>query len=69
MPYNARMISFIETRLFTRLVQQYLSDEEYSLLQQALISEPDVGSVISGSGGVRKMRWGAAGRGSAEDFG
>ena len=57
------MISFIETRLFTRLVQQYLSDEEYSLLQQALIAEPEAGSVVAGSGGVRKMRWGMAGRG------
>ena len=57
------MISFIETKLFTRLVEQYLTDEEYSLLQQELIENPEVGSVIPGSGGVRKMRWGMAGRG------
>ena len=57
------MISFVETKLFTRLVEEYLTDEEYSLLQQELIQNPEVGSVIPGSGGVRKMRWGLAGRG------
>jgi hypothetical protein len=57
------MISFVETKLFTRLVQEYLSDEEYTQLQSALIANPEVGSVIPGSGGVRKMRWGVAGRG------
>ena len=57
------MISFVETKLFTRLVQEYLSDDEYSRLQQALAAAPEVGSVIPGSGGVRKMRWGVAGRG------
>ncbi|MEO8738215.1 MAG: hypothetical protein ABI537_00775 [Casimicrobiaceae bacterium] len=59
------MISFIETRLFTRLVQQYLSDEEYSLLQQALIAEPEAGSVTPpepaidalGNGRSRQAWW------------
>jgi hypothetical protein len=57
------MISFVETKLFTRLVQEYLSDDEYSRLQHTLAADPEVGSVIPGSGGVRKMRWGVAGRG------
>jgi len=57
------MISFIETKLFTRLVQDYLSDDEYAALQQALLADPEVGAIIPGSGGVRKLRWGAAGRG------
>ena len=57
------MISFVETKLFTRLVQEYLSDDEYSKLQQALLSGPEAGAVIPGSGGVRKLRWGVAGRG------
>lgn len=63
MPYNAPMFSFIETRLFTRLVLEYLSDESYAALQAALISDPDAGDVIPGSGGVRKLRWAAPGRG------
>lgn len=57
------MISFVETKLFTRLVQEYLSDDEYSSLQQALLANPEAGAVIPGSGGVRKLRWGVAGRG------
>lgn len=57
------MISFVETKLFTRLIGDLLGDDEYALLQQALITNPELGDVIAGSGGVRKMRWGAAGRG------
>ena len=57
------MISFVETKLFTRLVQEYLSDDDYSKLQQALLADPEAGAVIPGSGGVRKLRWGVAGRG------
>ena len=30
MPYIISMYSFIETRLFTRLVREYLTDHEYS---------------------------------------
>jgi len=57
------MISFVETKLFTRLVQEYLSDDDYSKLQQALLADPGAGAIIPGSGGVRKLRWGVAGRG------
>lgn len=57
------MISFIETKLFTRLVQEYLSDDDYSKLQQALLADPEAGAIIPGSGGVRKLRWGVVGRG------
>jgi mRNA-degrading endonuclease RelE of RelBE toxin-antitoxin system len=57
------MFSFIETRLFTRLVQEYLNDDEYRELQKALMDNPETGNVIPGSGGVRKLRWRAPGRG------
>lgn len=57
------MFSFIETRLFTRLVQDYLDDEEYRELQKVLMNNPETGNVIPGSGGVRKLRWRAPGRG------
>mgnify|MGYP001546081495 CR=1 FL=1 len=57
------MISFVETELFPRLVAPSITADEYSLLQQELIENPEVGSVIPGSGGVRKMRWALAGRG------
>jgi hypothetical protein len=57
------MLTFVETKLFTKLVQEYLSDDEYGALQQALVSNPEAGDVIPGSGGVRKLRWSVAGRG------
>ena len=57
------MHTFIETKLFTRLVQEYLPDQEYSELQSALMASPEAGQVIPGSGGVRKLRWRAPGRG------
>ena len=57
------MFSFVETQLFTRLVQEYLTDEEYAELQKTLIDNPESGRVIPGTGGVRKLRWGAPNRG------
>ena len=63
MPYNTLVFSFIETKLFTRLVQEYLSDEEYQELQMLLIEQPEAGKIVPGSGGVRKLRWRATGRG------
>ena len=57
------MISFVETRLFTRLVLEFLSEDEYRRVQAHLIRNPDAGSVVRGSGGVRKLRWPAPGRG------
>ena len=57
------MVTFVETKLFTKLVQQYLTDDEYATLQQSLIVSLEAGDVIPGSGGVRKLRWGVGGRG------
>ncbi len=57
------MFSFVESKLFTRLVGDYLTDDEYSQLQAAIAAAPDRGAVVSGSGGVRKLRWAQPGRG------
>ena len=57
------VVTFVETKLFTKLVQEYLSDDDYAALQQSLIVNPELGDVIPGSGGLRKLRWGVAGRG------
>ncbi|MGH8614261.1 MAG: addiction module toxin RelE [Gammaproteobacteria bacterium] len=50
------MYSFIEIKLFTRLVGEYLSDDEYRELQNALIGNPEARDIVPGSGGVRKLR-------------
>ena len=57
------MFTFIETKLFTKLVEAYLTDDEYANLQRAIAEDPNAGDVIKGSGGVRKLRWGLPGRG------
>ena len=57
------MFSFIETKLFSRLIVEYLDDEQYAELQKALIANPEAGDIIPGSGGVRKLRWGLPGIG------
>lgn len=56
-------MEFIEAPLFTRRVHDYLSDDEYAALQWALALRPEAGAVIPGSGGIRKLRWAAKGRG------
>lgn len=53
----------IETSVFTRRVTALLSDDEYRELQATLVERPKAGPVIPGSGGIRKLRWSASGRG------
>lgn len=56
---------FVETSLFTAQLARYLSDDEYRELQAHLMDRPDAGALIRGSGGIRKARWGAGGRGKS----
>lgn len=57
------MFEFIETPTFTKLLDRYLDDDEYRELQAYLNVHPEAGKVVPGSGGVRKVRWAAEGRG------
>jgi hypothetical protein len=54
---------FIETSIFTREIQRLLPDESYRMLQSVLMLRPDAGSVIRGTGGLRKIRWNLPGSG------
>ena len=54
---------FIETPLFTKLIQDVLPDEDYRLLQQTLLLRPEAGALIPGGGGLRKIRWNLPGSG------
>lgn len=54
---------FVETTAFTRRLQALLPDDDYSQLQSLLIGRPDLGDIIRGSGGIRKLRWQSSGRG------
>ena len=62
MAYTTIMI-FIETSIFTKEIERLLPDESYRMLQSVLMLRPDAGSVIRGSGGLRKIRWSLPGSG------
>jgi hypothetical protein len=50
-------MEFIEAPAFTRHVSTYLADDEYRKLQDRLARNPDIGDVMPGTGGFRKLRW------------
>lgn len=54
---------FIETSYFTKLVSEYLDDVYYARFRQMLVTSPDAGDVIRGTGGVRKVRCRLPGKG------
>lgn len=54
---------FRETSVFTRQITELLSDDELNALQWALMTDPESGDLIRGSGGLRKLRWAGSGRG------
>lgn len=56
---------FIETSYYTKNIAAYLSDDEQRELQNHLIEYPDDGDVIRGTGGIRKIRWAAKGKGKS----
>ena len=57
------MFEFIETPIFSKIADRYLSDDDYAELQDYLNDNPDAGDVIRASGGVRKLRWASKGQG------
>ena len=48
---------------YTKILEQYLDDDEYSKLQNHLNNHPESGAIVPGSGGVRKLRWRGEGQG------
>ena len=54
---------FIETPTFTKSITGLLTDNEYRLLQNELLQNPEAGDIIPGGGGVRKIRFAVQGRG------
>ena len=42
-----------------------MSDDEYRTLQEALVNRPELGDLITGSGGLRKVRWKREGGGKS----
>lgn len=59
---------FIELPPFERFRQTFLDDAEYQALQNELLANPEKGDVIQGTGGLRKIRVAAQGRGKRGGF-
>jgi len=47
----------VETKIFTKIICNLLTDDNYRNLQILLSNEPDKGNLIKGSHGLRKIRW------------
>ncbi len=56
---------FIETPIFTEDLVELLSDDEYAEFQQYLADHPEAGDLITETGGMRKIRWAAKGKGKS----
>ena len=54
---------FVESTIFEKLRANYLSDDEFRELKHTLLTNPKSGSVIQGTGGLRKIRFKAKGKG------
>lgn len=56
-------MEFIEAPAFSRHLSEYLNDDDYRELQTRLGANPELGDLMRGTGGFRKMRWADARRG------
>jgi mRNA-degrading endonuclease RelE of RelBE toxin-antitoxin system len=54
---------FVESNIFEKYRELYLSDDEYRLFQADLMVNPKQGDVIQGTGGLRKVRVASKGKG------
>ena len=64
MQYTSPLWTFIELAPFARAREAYdMDDDEVAALQAVLLQDPAAGDVVPGSGGCRKLRWRAQGRG------
>ena len=54
---------FIESAVVTRQVKELLSEKSYAEFHQRLGAHPQLGGVIQGNGGLRKVRWSIKGGG------
>ena len=58
-------IEFIETSIFTKQFNDIATDNELQTLQTELIAYPEAGDLITGTGGLRKVRVALEGRGKS----
>jgi hypothetical protein len=58
-------VELIETSIFTRQIDVLLSEEEYREFQSRIAANPEIGALIKGGGGIRKVRVAVGSRGKS----
>jgi hypothetical protein len=58
-----RLITVAETAVFVRQAEEVWTEAERDEFVLYIAANPEAGSVIADTGGVRKVRWGRAGSG------
>lgn len=59
-------VEFIETSVYKRDADDILTPDEQRELQNILIADPEAGDRIEGTGGLRKLRFGAKSKGKGK---
>lgn len=60
------LISVLEMPAFAQAAEGLFTEEERQQLAVFLSNSPEAGDLIKGTGGVRKLRWGAKGKGKGK---
>lgn len=63
LPYSKSHVHGHRNPYVRSLRQRLWNDEDRTSFITFIAGNPDAGDVVPGSGGVRKVRWGSAGRG------
>ena len=58
-----QLLTIIESPLFSKYWPDYWSNDEHGEFMAFIAGHPEAGDVVAGSGGCRKVRWGAGGKG------
>ena len=59
------MLTVVESPIFQRLWPRYWEEDERAEFASYIALNPEAGSVIRGSGGIRKVRWAREGTGKS----
>ena len=59
------MLTFVESPIFQKLWPRYWDEEERAEFASFIALDPEAGSVIRNSGGIRKVRWSREGTGKS----
>ena len=58
-------MKFVRTARYERSSKRLLADDEKQAMERAIADDPEAHPVIPGTGGIRKARWAAKGKGKS----